>query len=355
MNDIDNFLKQKHTIYEYLKLFKRIANQQITGNPNKDYVRKISVQRLDPNCPMYIDTGKKEIVLNVFVVNEFLRNFEYRLFFLLLFLHECKHFIQHKTYMEEKDPINKFYRYFYTCDATALETEDELLHNHYFSEYEAHQYALSQIEEIKQKKKLPRSVVDRVMKQYREIVTNNVAYNPHFMTFYPIDGKKEMISIAQLELYKALCVKKENPELAPPLFHQLTKENRYHTMVENIQFLHTEQQKENYDPRLENVILYIENFKRCSREDLLDDIITLFKNYIKPGESNLSFYLQLLNQKTNQLLYYQNNIEERKIIRDYLEQLKVYYYQNGEYDFYYHHIEPYYQFLNHVPVILKRK
>ena len=42
---------------------------------------------------------------------------------------------------------------------------------------------------IKQKKKLPRSVVDRVMKQYREIVTNNVAYNPHFMTFYPIDGK----------------------------------------------------------------------------------------------------------------------------------------------------------------------
>ena len=98
-------------------------------------------------------------------------------------------------------------------------------------------------------------------------------------------------------------------------------------------------------------VVHVETNKLCSKIELLNDIITLLHEYIVPTESNIAFYTQLLRGKINLLLRIQNNLEERKVLWDYLEQLKGYYSCSDNTDFYSYYIEPCFECLNKVTLV----
>lgn len=349
MNDIEKFINNNYNFKDYHDLLLRIANYKITGNPNDHYIRKIFVTHFPPGVAMAADTEHMEIMISTLVLQTLLNTPEERLLFLTSFFHECAHIIQYKTYMEETDPVKEFHLFLKFYSATYLCEEDHLLHNYFYPEYDAHCFALNYLKQCL----LSQDMINNVTKRYQEIFMNHTVYNKDRFVEYPINGKMEVLTMEQLELYKALFTYKSNAPKVPVLFSELVDKEHFHTMSENLQLLKKEQQKKEFNPNLAQVILYVEANKLCSRTDLLNDILTLLREYMVPTEPNISFYTQLLINKTNLLLRIQNNIEERRIIWNYLEQLKSYYYNSGQYAFYSYYLEPYVECLHKVPLVKK--
>lgn len=348
MNDIKNFINNNYNFKEYHNLLLRIANYKITGNPNNHYIKDILVQDLPINTGMIVNIESKIIKINLLLEKKLLRTPEDRLLFLAIFFHECSHIIQYEDYIKETDPIKQFYRFLKLYSASFMHEEDTKLHHCYHPEYEADRYALNSVKEIP----VSQEMIHHVIEDYKKNLTENGVYDKNSFIRYPINGKIECLTMEQLELYKALFTSKSNrvPKV-PTLLNQLMDGDRYRTMKENLQFLKKEQKKKNYNPELSQVILHVETNKLCSKIELLNDIITLLHEYIVPTESNIAFYTQLLRGKINLLLRIQNNLEERKVLWDYLEQLKGYYSCSDNTDFYSYYIEPCVECLHKVPLV----
>ena len=288
------------------------------------YVKKVEISHLKGKCMMAAYPSIKKIAINFSSIKFLYRSLNERLFFLLGFFYECRHFMQMQQYENETDLINKFYLYLYTSGASHLNDYDDENHDYYYNEIDAHLYALNMANKFKNIG-ISNENIERIRKMYISECVTNIEYSEERRTHYYFNNQESEMTIGQIELYKSLMFRNKKTVGVPQLFLQLTSNNNFQSMNEYIKFLRDEYDKKNYDTRLEGVILHIEEYKIIEKQEIFYDVVNLLQNYFKLDNIKLSFYEKLFGIKINQLIQIKNSNEELDNIINYLASLCFYY------------------------------
>lgn len=329
MESINKFLKEKDiNANNICYLLQNIANEIINSNENIKYGNGIILSFLDGNTAMYFDSNKKIFVIN-YLFLDFINNLrENRMIFLTLFVHECMHAIENENYNNEVDPIKKFFDFIKVNSSCTFNKFDNNNHDYYYSEIDTHKKTLNFIDKLG----LQKNLVDKVKNLYLKNSATNLVYIPNKEVEYYFNNKKTLMTIEQIELYKALMIRNQKEEQASPLFLELTPNNNFHSMKKNIEFLQSNYNK--YGLGLENVILHIEKNKVVDKQEIYIDIISLIQSYINP-QSKVDFFEKLLFLKINKFITLENIEQEFNSIINYLKDICNYYYQTNI-NFYYY-------------------
>lgn len=329
MKSINKFLKEHDiNVNNICYLLQNIANEIINSNENINYGNGIILSFLDENTAMYFDSNKKIFVIN-YLFLDFINNLrENRIIFLTLFVNECMHAIENKNYSNEVDPIKKFFDFIKINSSCVFNKFDNNNHDYYYSEIDTHKKTLNFIDKLG----LQKNLVDKAKNLYLKNSATNLVYIPNKEVEYYFNNKKTLMTIEQIELYKALMIRNQNEEQASPLFLELTPNNNFHAMKKNIQFLQNNYNK--YGLGLEKVILHIEKNKVVDKQEIYIDIISLIQSYINP-QSKVDFFEKLLLLKINKFITLENIEPEFNSIINYLKDICNYYYQTNI-NFYYY-------------------
>ena len=332
MESIYIFLREKQLSPDNIIFYlQNIANEIINGNKNIKYGNGIKLTLMNQNIPMIACVDTKVFIINNMFLSLLNETLENRITFIMLFLHECRHMMQIEKYNNEKDPINQFNLYLYKHDGCQLNKFDNLNHDYYYTEIDAHLFSLNTIDNLKYFN-IPDYIINNAKNKYKESCVENLEYNRNKKIEYIFNGQKRLMTIGQIELYKALEFRNQYQEGVAPLFLELTPNNNFHSMKKNIEFLSNNYNK--YGERLENVILHIEQNKIIEKQEIFNDIISLLQSYINP-QNKVDFFEKLLLLKINKFITLENIEQDLDSIINYLKEICSYYYQTNI-NFYYY-------------------
>ena len=333
MESIYIFLREKQLSPDNIIFYlQNIANEIINGNKNIKYGNGIKLTLMNQNIPMIACVDTKVFIINNMFLSLLNETLENRITFIMLFLHECRHMMQIEKYNNEKDPINQFNLYLYKHDGSQVNKFDNLNHDYYYTEIDAHLFSLNTIDNLKYFN-IPDNIINNAKNHYKEQCVENLEYNRNKKIEYIFNGQKKLMTIGQIELYKALIVRNDNINDVSKLFLELTPNNNFQTMNENIKFLSNNYNK--YGERLESVILHIEQNKIIEKQEIFNDVINLLQHNINPNNYKLYFYEKLFEIKINQLIQINNVNEKLDNIINYLSSLCFYYSNNNNQNFSY--------------------